>query len=84
LTADKAIISRFKFDECGLSGGVPKDVSAKGCSNFTSIAVCGQEYDLVKIEKNKLQLGARPADGIMCSEEKRPKSLGSPLIKQNN
>ncbi len=84
LTADKAKISRFKFDECGLARGVPKDVSANGCSNFTSIAVCGQEYDLVKIEENKLQLGARPADGVMCSEEKRPKSLGAPLVKSKN
>ncbi len=83
LTDDAAAISPFKFDACSLMKGVTKDISTSGCSNFTSVAVCGQEYDLVNIERNILRLGARPADGNMCSIDKRPKSLGQPLIKQN-
>ncbi len=83
LTDDAAAISRFKFDACNLTKGVTKDISAKGCSNFTSVAVCGEEYDLANIERDTLRLGARPADGNMCSVDKRPKKLGSPLIRQN-
>ncbi len=83
LTDDAAVISRFKFDACNLKKGVMKDISVSGCSNFTSVAACGQEYDLLNIERNTLRLGARPADGNMCSVDKRPKSLGQPLIKQN-
>lgn len=81
LTDDAAVISQFKFDACNLKKGILKDISASGCANFTSVAACGQEYDLVNIERGILRLGARPADGNMCSEEKRPRSLGSPLIK---
>jgi kynurenine formamidase len=83
LTDDAAAISPFKFDACNLAKGVTKDISTSGCSNFTSVAVCGQEYDLVNIERDALRLGARPADGNMCSVDNRPKSLGQPLIKQN-
>ncbi len=84
LTDDAAATGAFKFDACNLKKGVTKDISASGCSNFTSVAVCGQEYDLVNIERNTLRLGTRPADGNMCSMDKRPKGLGQPLIKQNN
>lgn len=84
LTDDAAAVSQFKFDACNLTKGQTKDISASGCSNFTSIAVCGQEYDLVNIESGVLRLGARPADGNMCSVEKRPQSLGQPLIKKGN
>ena len=83
LTNDAATISRFKFDACNLAKGVRKNISAGGCSNFTSVAACGQEYDLVKIEGNVLRLGARRADGNMCSADKRPENLGQPLVKQS-
>ncbi|MBA3691871.1 MAG: cyclase family protein [Acidobacteria bacterium] len=84
LMDDAAAVAAFKFDACNLTKGVTKDISASGCSNFTSVAVCGKEYDLVNIERNTLRLGARPADGNMCLMDKRPKDLGQPLIKQNH
>ena len=83
LTNNAAAIKRFGFANCSLTKGLTKDISANGCSNFTSIADCGEEYDLVRLDRNNLQLGSRPADGNMCSVEKRPKNLGSLLIKQN-
>jgi kynurenine formamidase len=83
VTDDAETIKRFGFGNCNLTKGLTKDISDNGCSNFTSIAVCGEEYDLVRINGKNLQLGARPADGNMCSVDKRPKSLGSSLIKQN-
>lgn len=83
LTDDSVTIKQFKFDDCNLTRNIAKDISANGCSNFTSVAVCGQEYDIVNIERDTLRLGARPADGNLCSAEKRPKNLGQPLVKQN-
>ena len=83
LTDDSAAISQFKFDACNLTRGATKDILANGCSNFTSVAVCGQEYDIVNIERDTLRLGARPADGNMCSVDKRPKSLGMPIVRIN-
>ncbi|MGH9947161.1 MAG: cyclase family protein [Pyrinomonadaceae bacterium] len=80
--ADESKVSGFGFSGCDLNKGVAKDVSTIGCGNFTSVAVCGQEYDLVKLDGNTLYLGSRPADGNMCTADKRPKALGQPLAKQ--
>ena len=83
LTNNQSIIKQFKLDVCNLAKGATKDISASGCGNFTSVAACGQEYDLVKIEQNILRLGERPANGNMCSANKRPQILGQPLVRQN-
>ncbi len=82
LTDETAVFNRFKLTDCNLTKGKRKDISAGGCSFFSPVAACPQEYDLVRIDENNLQLGARPADRNMCSEEKRPKSFGLPLVKQ--
>jgi Adenomatosis polyposis coli down-regulated 1 len=79
LSSDPAIISRFNLANCNLTVGVPKDISMTGCSFFTSISQCAQEYDLVKIEDKTLRLGTRPEDRNMCTEVKRPKGLGLPV-----
>ncbi len=76
LTADSTVIERFGFQACDLQPGVRMDISSSGCSFFTSIAACGQEYDLVRIDGNTLRLGARPADRNLCVPEKRPRALG--------
>jgi kynurenine formamidase len=81
LTDDAEVIKNFGFGDCGLKKGEFKDISDAGCGNFTSVSVCGKEYDLVAIENGILRLGSRPADGNMCSAERRPKSLGSALIQ---
>jgi hypothetical protein len=83
LTDDAATINRFKLDSCNLVKGASTDISATGCSFFTSIAACGQEYDLVKIDGDSLRLGARPADRNMCREDKCPTALGLPVKRQN-
>ena len=83
LTDEISVIRRFNFAGCNLTKGKEKDISDTGCSFLTPVNDCPQEYDLVRIDGNNLQLGARPADRNMCSEEKRPKSLSLPLIKQS-
>jgi kynurenine formamidase len=84
LTEDVEMIGRFGIGNYGLTRGVTKKISPNVCSNSASGAICGQEYDLVKIDGNKLQFGSRPADGIMSSEEKRPRSLGPPVQRSGN
>jgi predicted small secreted protein len=82
LSSDPAIVSRFNLASCNLVIGIPKDISLTGCSFFTSVSSCAQEFDLVKIEDQILRLGTRPADRNMCTEDKRPKGLGLPVRRK--
>ena len=75
-------INGFGFADCGLTKDVPKDISETGCSFFPSVTDYGQEYDLIKVEDNKLWLGARPADENLSTEAKRPAALGPELTKR--
>jgi Adenomatosis polyposis coli down-regulated 1 len=84
LSSDPAVTSHFNLGNCNLVVGVSKDISHTGCSFFTSISECAQEYDLVQIDDHTLRLGKRPADRNMCIEEKRPKALGLPVKKKNS
>lgn len=81
LTSNETASKPFVLAACELSKGVTKDISSSGCGNFTSVATCGQEYDLLKLEGDELQLGGRPSDGNMCTESRRPKALGSKLAR---
>jgi len=81
LTSDRAAISRFGFDSCGLKEDTPSDISISGCSFFAPIARCRQEYDLVQLEGDHLRLGTRPADRDMCTPAKRPGTLGMPVVR---
>lgn len=49
----------------------------KGCPGFGQYpkSQCTADYDLVKVEGDKLQFGKRPADNNMCSPDKRPAEL---------
>lgn len=80
-TDNAEAIKNFGFDACGLTKGVEKEISEAGCSFLTSVKACGQEYDLTKIADGKFFLGARPADGNMCTEDRRPTALNLPLVK---
>jgi hypothetical protein len=70
----------FGMDGCGLTVGIPLDVSKNGCSFVTPVATYGKEFDLLKRDGEQLFFGARPADGNMGSEDKRPTALGAPLM----
>ncbi len=80
--ADTALVKKFGFTSCGLTAETEKEITETGCSFFVSKSVCGQEYDLVSMKDDQLYLGARPAAGSnICSEDKRPITLGLPLKK---
>jgi hypothetical protein len=63
--------------------GNPQSVLDEGCEAFRIFkkSVCEREYDLVKVQDGRLFLGARPADGSLCSPARRPARLGASLVK---
>ena len=81
ITLKAPVAKGFGMDGCGLEVGKPKDVSKSGCSFVAAVDKYGREFDLIKREGEKVFFGARPADGNMGSEDKRPTALGAPLIK---
>ncbi|KJU83025.1 protein APCDD1 [Candidatus Magnetobacterium bavaricum] len=83
LTSNKQVISSLGFDDCGLKLSIVKDISGTGCSFIKSVKDYEQEYDLLKLDATAkiLRLGARPADGDMSTEARRPTTLGIPLKK---
>ena len=66
---------------CGSGGwaaGVEQDVTETRCPPFRVLAQasCAGEYGLVRLTKQGLWLGARPADGDLCAPERRPEHTG--------
>jgi hypothetical protein len=58
--------------------GEPQDVTKKGCLWVTPVSACPREFDLVKLDGNRLFLGERPPPGqSLCSEERRARTLRS-------
>ena len=58
--------------------GEPQDVTTTGWLWVTPVAACPQEFDLVKVDGNRLFLGERPQPGQnLCSEERRARTLRS-------
>ncbi len=84
LTSDVNVIKRLGFVPCGLIPGLAKDISVTGCSFFRSVDEYPVEYDLVRRDGNTLSFGARPADGDLGSDDRRPVALGHPLVKAEN
>ncbi len=72
----------FGMDGCGLEVGKPKDVSKTGCSFVLPVEKAPREYDLLKAEPNAVYLGARPPDGNLGTEDRRPTALGPKLVKK--
>jgi hypothetical protein len=81
-TADEGVIKSFGFADCKLVPHEEADISQSGCSFLPSVANYGKEYDLISLTNHQLFLGARPADGNMGSEDKRPIALGAPLKRR--
>ena len=52
---------------------VSQDVSTSGCLFLPSVTECPAEYDLVKVDGQRLYFGRRASD--LCSPERRPMAL---------
>jgi hypothetical protein len=76
---DPVLLDRLNAGACGdrrWSPGIEQDVSAAGCLSVASVPACAQEYDLVRVEGDRLYLGERPSAGSnLCAEGRRPARL---------
>jgi hypothetical protein len=65
----------------GFAAGQVTDILAAGCAGLGAHpqAQCPAEHDLVVLERDTLRFGARPADGNLCSEDRRP-TAPSPVV----
>ncbi len=80
--ADPKMAEQFGFAPCGLETGVEKDISAEGCAAWKPVSVCGEDHDLLAMDGKGLYFGVRPADNDMCTEDKRPVALLTPVVKR--
>jgi hypothetical protein len=64
--------------------GREEDVSSTGCLWVVPISACREEFDLVKLDGERLLLGERPAAGTdLCRADRRARALRSlPLIRR--
>jgi hypothetical protein len=84
---DETLLAEANRGVCGRrvwEHGQTQDVSATGCLWVTPVSACPKEFDLVKIEGNRLFLGERPQPGQdLCHEDRRAQKLRSlPLIRR--
>ncbi len=64
--------------------GREEDVTSTGCLWVVPVSACREEFDLVKVEGDRLLLGERPAAGKdLCGEDRRARALRSlPLVRR--
>ncbi len=73
-----AAAAQLRSASCGTGDFVvdeEKEVSQSGCLFFQPISACGFDYDIVKVDGDKLYNGARSGD--QCVIAGRPKSLNA-------
>ncbi len=59
-----------------------QETGTTGCAFLKPVSACQLDHDLVKVEGDKLYFGQRPADNDMCTPDKRPTSLGTPVVRR--
>jgi hypothetical protein len=84
---DEDLLAQANRGGCGnraWTRGREEDVSSTGCSWVVPVYACPQEFDLVKLDDDRLFLGERPAVGQdLCREDRRARALRSlPLVRR--
>jgi hypothetical protein len=83
---DPALLDRLNAGACGdrrWVRGIEQDVSATGCLSIESVPACAQEYDLVRVDGDRLYLGERPPPGTnICAEGRRPTRLRTEPLRR--
>src|SRR5262245_46245917 len=76
---DDGLLAQANRGACGTrtwTRGREEDVSATGCLWVVPISACREEFDLVKLEDDRLRLGERPAAGTdLCRADRRAGAL---------
>lgn len=78
---DPKLVKVLGLEKCNLVPNQEIDVTEKGCGIVESVAECGQEFNLVKLDNEQLFLGERSLDKRLCTADERPTQLGPPLKK---
>jgi hypothetical protein len=84
---DDRLLAQANRGACGTrtwTRGREEDVSSTGCLWVVPISACREEFDLVKLEGERLLLGERPAAGTdLCRADRRAGALRSlPLVRR--
>ena len=84
---DEGLLAQANAGACGKrewSRGREEDVSSTGCLWVVPVSTCREEFDLVKLEGERLLLGERPAAGTdLCRADRRAGALRSlPLVRR--
>lgn len=83
----EGLLAQANGGACGArtwTRGREEDVSSTGCLWVVSVPACREEFDLVKVDGDRLLLGERPAAGNdLCREDRRAAALRSiPLVRR--
>lgn len=82
LTDNTELIAGFGLAQCRLTPFIEKNISEIGCALWPSVKECYEDHDLLALDASgQLYFGVRPADNNMCTADKRPTALLSPVIK---
>ncbi len=81
------LIKALDAAKCGQGkwiAGEAKDLDESGCPllRIHPRASCKGEFDLINLGPDDLYLGARPADGDLCTVERRPQRLSAARLKR--
>jgi Adenomatosis polyposis coli down-regulated 1 len=84
---DDGLLAQANGGACGTrvwTRGREEDVSSTGCLWVVPVSACREEFDLVKVEGERLLLGERPAAGTdLCRADRRAGALRSlPLVRR--
>lgn len=80
LTTTPEIVAALGMADCGLTPNLETDISETGCAAWRRVADCGTDHDLLALDASGLRFGQRPADNDMCTPDRRPTALLSPVV----
>jgi hypothetical protein len=82
LTDNPQIIAGMGMSECALKTNLEADISTTGCAGWRPVSVCDKDHDLFAMDAAGVYFGERPADNNMCTADKRPTALLSPVVSR--
>ncbi len=69
---DPRIISELGLSRCLNQFKVEMDISGLNCGKFKAVSECPHQFDLLVVQKQKIQMGERTLFDRKCSEKDRP------------
>jgi hypothetical protein len=83
MTEDARLATAMGLAPCGLSVGVEADISERGCARWKPVKDCREDHDLLGMDASGgLLFGVRPRDNDMCTADRRPTQLLTPVVRR--